>query len=120
MYHYANDRTVPKRGPSYHRNVEGPFYVSDLCITCGLPVETAPNNIDFDCHADCENCPDSCYVKRQPESDEERDRLIEAMLGSEVENIRYCGTDPYVLQRVSDAGLAHLCDALPRAKSVKS
>jgi len=112
MYHYRNDRTVPKRGPSYHKNAEGPFYVSDQCITCGLPKATAPDNIDWDCAAGCQDCPDSCYVKRQAESDAERDQLIDALLGSEVENIRYCGTDSYILQKIKEAGLARVCDAL--------
>ena len=114
MYHHAHDQTVPRLRPSYHRNADGPFYVSNQCIICGLPKETAPENIDWDCPVGCEECPESCYVKRQPESDEERDNLIEAMLGSEVENIRYCGTDSTVLRRLTDAGYPHLCDALLR------
>lgn len=112
MYHHATDRTVPKRAPSYQRNAEGPFYVSDQCIICALPVETAPGNMGWDCSKECEECPTSCYVKRQPENEEERDRLIEAVLGSEVENIRYCGTNPFVLQRLREAGLSRVCDAL--------
>ena len=112
MYHHANDRTVAKRAPSYHKNAEGPFYVSDQCIICGLPKEVAPDNIDFDCQAGCEECPESCYVKKQPENDEELERVIEAMCASEVENIRYCGTHAEVLQRLKNAGYARLCDAL--------
>ena len=44
MYHYSSDVTVPKSAPSYHKNAEGPFYVSDQCIICALPIETAPEN----------------------------------------------------------------------------
>jgi len=112
MYHFANDQTVPKRAPSYHKNTEGPFYVSDQCIICGLPTEIAPENIAFDCPAGCEACPESCYVKKQPENDEELEKIIEAMLGSEVGNIRYHGTNPLVLRRLREAGAARLCDAI--------
>jgi hypothetical protein len=112
MYHHANDRTVPKRAASYQKNVEGPFYVSDQCIICGLSKETAPNNIDWDCSAGCEECPKSCYIKKQPEDDMELEQMLEAMLGSEVENIRYCGTNSEVLNRLRSAGFARLCDAL--------
>jgi ferredoxin len=112
MYHHTNDSTVPKRAPSYHKNIEGPFYVSDQCITCGLPKDTAPENIDWNCPVGCEECPQSCYVKKQPENDQELESLIEAMLGSEVENIRYCGTNPEVLRRLNAAGYSRLCDAI--------
>ena len=112
MYHHSNDRTVPKRAPSYHRNVDGPFYVSDRCIICALPEKTAPENFAWDFPTGCNDCPKSCFVKKQPENDVELNRMIEAMLGSEVENIRYCGTDAYVIQRLTEAGLPYLCDAL--------
>lgn len=112
MYHHSSDETVPKRAASYHKNTEGPFYVSDQCIICGLPKETAPNNFDWDCPTGCTDCPDSCYVKKQPENDTELNNMIEAMLGSEVENIRYCGTDHDVLRRLRAAGFARLCDAI--------
>ncbi len=112
MYHHLNDRTVPRRAPSYQKNADGPFYASDQCIICALPLETAPENFAWDCPAGCADCPDSCYVKKQPENDDELRRMIEAMLRSEVENIRYCGTDAEILTRLRDAGYARLCDAL--------
>jgi hypothetical protein len=111
MYHYSNDITVPKRFPSYSRNVDGPFYVSDQCIICALPIETAPSSFAWDCSNDCVECPQSCYVKQQPEDDEQLDRMIQAMVESCVENIRYCGTNRAVLRRLSEAGFSHLCDA---------
>ena len=112
MYRHANDRIVSKRAASYHKNAAGPFYVSDQCIICGLPKETAPENFAWDCTVGCTDCPTSCYIQRQPETEAQLCQIIEAMLGSEVENIRYCGSDPAVLRRLMDAGFAHLCDAL--------
>ena len=102
--------------PRYERAPEavlGPFYVySDQCIICALPSETAPSNIRFLPDPKCERCPRYCYVHKQPETHAELDQMIEAIAGSCVSAIRYCGTDPYILQRLRDAGLADQCDAL--------
>lgn len=111
MYNYKEDKLVDRKYPSYARNVDGPFYVSDQCILCSLPVETAPKNIMYDCAADCIGCPESCFVAKQPENNEELDMVLEALEGSETENIRYCGTDPKVLKRL-EKNYSHLCDAL--------
>jgi ferredoxin len=111
MYHHANDKLVAKKQPSFWRNAPGPFYVSDQCIICGLPVETAPENIKWHCNTDCSECPTSCFVAKQPESETELELIIEAMTGSETENIRYCGTDKRVLDKLRAEGLARLCDA---------
>lgn len=117
MYHHSNDHTVPKRAPSYHKNVDGPFYASDQCIICALPIETAPDNFGWDCPAECSDCPDSCHIKKQPENDAELSSMLEVMRCSEVENIRYCGTDPEVLRRLQEAGFARLCDALDETET---
>ena len=101
--------------PLYEREPEsapGPFYVvKDICITCSLPVETAPKNIKY-----CENCPegcaDHCFVSRQPTTPEEADRMIEVVAGSCIEAYRYCGTDPEILRRLVEAGCREQCDAL--------
>jgi hypothetical protein len=94
----------------------GPFYVEkDQCITCSVPVVTAPQNITWSEHTfrrGCEDCPRHCRVEKQPETQEELDSVIEAARLSCVEAIRYCGTDPAILQRFRDLGLARLCDAL--------
>ncbi len=112
MYHHSKDRTVPKRAASYHKNIDGPFYVSDQCIICASPLQTAPENFAWDCPTGCTDCPNSCYVKRQPENDAELNNMIEAVLHSEVQNIRYCGTDPEVLWRLRASGSVSVCDAL--------
>ncbi|MDB6149834.1 MAG: hypothetical protein JWQ44_1282, partial [Chthoniobacter sp.] len=109
----VNAQMVSPREQRSPEAVAGPFYVvSDQCIICDLPPETAPSSIRFHFTANCGDCPHYCYVYKQPETREELDRIIEAARRSCVEAIRYCGTDPYVLQRLSVAGYARLCDAL--------
>jgi hypothetical protein len=112
MYSAARDRLDAPQNIIYHANVTGPFYVTDQCIICALPVETAPKNIQWHFEARSPDCPRSCRVIKQPETDEELRLVIEAMLGSCVEAIRYRGTDPAVLKRLKELGAKHLCDAL--------
>ena len=105
--------------PHYERepeNAPGPFYVvKDMCITCSLPVDTAPETIKYHetpCESCPEGCPDHCYVSRQPETAEEIDRMIEVVAGSCIAAYRYCGTDPEILHRLVEAGCKEQCDAL--------
>ena len=108
-----NDNLVT---PLYERedgSAPGPFYViKSRCITCSLPTETAPDNIEY---KPCKGClqalPDHCAVTRQPETPEELDRMIEVVAGSCVEAYRYCGTDAEILRRLIDAGCKERCDA---------
>ena len=70
----------------HHLNVAGPFYVEDGCCTrCGVPDVTAPELFG---EADY-----TCFVKRQPETTDEVDRMVRAMITSEVGCIRYGGVD---------------------------
>ena len=99
-------------------SVPGPFYVvKGLCILCALPPETAPQNIEWDEQFQREGCsgrPNHCRVSRQPETAAEVESLVDAAIGSCVEAIRYCGTDPEILARFRERGYAKLCDALCR------
>ena len=109
--------------PLYERepeNAPGPFYVvKDTCITCSLPVETAPKTVKYH-ETPCEGCPegraDHCYVSRQPETPEEIDRMIDVVAGSCIAAYRYCGTDPEILRRLVKAGCKERCDALCQKK----
>lgn len=100
----------------YPDSVPGPFYVAaDSCITCALPPETAPKNITWDDSyqsSGCVGCPEHCRVSKQPETDDELELMIEAVYGSCVSAIRYCGTDEYTLMRLIELGLSSVCDAL--------
>src|ERR1051325_803848 len=107
--------------PLYERepdSVPGPFYVvKDQCIICGLPPETAPQNITWDAETQRTSnfkCPRHCRVERQPETAEEIEQMIEAVRGSCVQAIRYCGTNPTILARLRECGEASACDALCR------
>jgi hypothetical protein len=105
--------------PHYERedgSAPGPFYaVKDFCITCSLPVETAPENIRYH-ERPCTSSPSTlihhCLVVRQPETAEELDQMIEVVAGSCVEAYRYCGTDPEILRSLVEAGRKEQCDAL--------
>ena len=105
--------------PLYERedgSAPGPFYVvKDQCITCSLPTETAPENIQYH-ERPCTNCPTSptshCVVTRQPETPEELVRMIKVVAGSCVQAYRYCGTDPDILCRLVEASCRAQCDAL--------
>jgi hypothetical protein len=92
------------------QNVPGPFYVQhECCITCGVPVETAPDNFDWT------EAKDHCFVKRQPVGPEETDRTLRAMWSSEVDCIRYRGNDPAILGRIAQFGFAGCCDSAKTA-----
>jgi hypothetical protein len=98
-------------------NAPGDFYVvKDSCITCALPVETAPGCVSWNrCPKKEEDSSLHCRVHRQPESEEEMIAMIEAAAGSCVEAIRYCGTDDKVLAAFKRAGMERLCDAIQRS-----
>ena len=82
---------------------EGPFYVvSECCLFCGVPESIAPDLFGWRGNV--------CHVKRQPETEPELDRMIEAISCSEADCIRYAGSDPAVLRRLGEAALADQAD----------
>jgi hypothetical protein len=114
-----DDPTVQPLYERYTDSVPGPFYViKDHCIICGLPPETAPQNITWSEETfrfkDCMDCPTHCRIERQPETEEEIAAAIEAACGSCVAAVRYCGTDPKILSKFKELGYERLCDALVR------
>ncbi len=95
-------------GPKHTRyalNVVGPFYVEDGCCTaCGIPWWIAPELFVEDekrVH---------CFVKRQPETADEIDKMLKVFSSQDLLCIRYSGTDPEILRRLTEAGLASQCD----------
>ena len=60
------------------KNVPGPYYVNDACITCGMCAEVAPQNFVVE---------DVAFVSKQPDSDEEKAACAEAMSSCPVEAI---------------------------------
>lgn len=82
---------------------EGDFYVEpDCCLLCGVPEDIAPEVF--------QTGEDYCFVRRQPNSQDEVDRTIRAMWASEVDCIRYRGHDAALLERLAKAGMTNQAD----------
>ena len=106
----GNSRPAIERHPL---NVEGPFYIEkDVCVGCGIMHQAAPELMGMHEYPPGEPGHFHCFVKRQPVSAEELDRAMEAMTVSEVAALRYGGTDPAILQKLCNHGLASQCDVL--------
>lgn len=88
-------------------NVLGPWYVVDGCCTaCDVPFVEAPGHFAYD-------GTNHCYVKRQPTSKEELNRMLRAAWAAELQCIRYRGQDPEVLRRLGEIGEPNLGDVPP-------
>lgn len=60
-----------------------------------------------------------CYVKRQPQSPDDLNRMLRAVHRSEVKCIRYRGVDKDVLRRMAEGDMGDLSDtAVPSIKPV--
>lgn len=110
-----NDEMVEPLYPRQSDAVPGPFYVAkDECIICDYPPTLAPKCVKMkqaECPTDM-----YCHVYRQPTTQEELNSMYEAMWGSCVQAIRYCGTNPEILTELRKRGLSHLCDAIEGIK----
>lgn len=97
-----------------HRlNVVGSFYVEDACCTsCGVPDSIAPELFG---EAD-----DSCFVKRQPQTASEVDRMLRAMITADLGCIRYSGADDAIIRRLAESGEGVLADTPPPTDIVPS
>ena len=65
----------------YPQNVEGPYYVDESCIVCGICVSQAPDNFRFaegDKYA---------YVHKQPTDEEQKEQAEEALEACPVDAI---------------------------------
>ena len=83
------------------------FYVEpDCCLLCGVPEDISPELF--------RTGEKSCYFLKQPCSPQEIHNALEAMGSSEVDCIRYGGSDVPILKRIGEAGMASLADD-PRA-----
>jgi hypothetical protein len=88
-------------------NVEGDFYVENgCCITCDLPRALAPDMFKYTAQKD------HCYVYKQPQTADQKRRMIEAMKGAEVLCIRCRSRDKVLLRKLTRRGLEKQCDAL--------
>lgn len=92
-------------------NAPGAFYSeNDGCITCGAPQAQAPDLVGW-YEVECGDYLSShCIFVRQPETPDEVEQAIRAMDVSCVQNLRYRGINPVILNRLRQMGMAHLCD----------
>jgi hypothetical protein len=94
----------------YHLN-KGDFYVcSGNCTVCGAPGAEAPDLIEHD------GVDGHCYFKKAPETEEEVDQAVLAMLVSCTNALRYGGIDEQIIKRLYENGMADLCDNKPAQK----
>jgi len=97
---------MQRRNP-HAQNVPGDFYVENECCTsCGIPFNEAPGHFQYDDGG-------NCYVCKQPTTPEEVSLMINAVHASEMQCIRYAGTEPNMLQALVALGEGNQCDALP-------
>ncbi|GAB1855708.1 hypothetical protein MHTCC0001_05420 [Flavobacteriaceae bacterium MHTCC 0001] len=88
----------------------GDFYVTkDECITCGAPEAEAPDIIEHSKKDEYEQC----FFKKQPETENEIDQAIKAMMVSCVGALRYGGNDPQIIRRLYENDMADFCDHPP-------
>ncbi|MBX3257457.1 MAG: ferredoxin [Chitinophagaceae bacterium] len=94
----------------YPENSKGDFYVEDgVCTSCGAPEAEAPDLIE---HSKFEY--GHCYFKKQPETDDEIERAINAIAVSCISGLRYSGTDEKILKRLYEIGEGEQCDHKPK------
>jgi hypothetical protein len=79
-------------------------------MACTAPENEAPDLIGFDAAAVGGY---HCYFKRQPQEPEELDRAIKAVWAGCCAAVRYSGTDPAIIRKLSDLGVADTCDMRP-------
>lgn len=96
---------LPPRHPD---NAPGPFYVvNEYCISCDAPESEAP---DLMTHAESPNY--QCYFARQPETANELEQAMNAVLVSCCGAVRYAGDDPQILERLQKWNCHKQCDVV--------
>jgi len=87
-------------------NARGDFYVEDgCCLTCAVPFDIAP---DLFAWVEGEG---QCYVKKQPATPAELDRMLAAIAAAEAQCIRYKGRERAIGIRLAQTGDGAVCDA---------
>jgi hypothetical protein len=95
---------MPER-KAHPLNVPGPFYVEDgCCLLCDLPRATAPDMFQYT------EARDHCYVYRQPETQEQLGRMVEALKYAELECVRCRSRDPHLLRLLKQQQQEAQCD----------
>jgi hypothetical protein len=103
MMHAGRDDTRGTMATPHRLNIVGDFYVEDRCCSlCGVPWTEAPDL--FEKHRE------SCFVKTQPESSEELDRMLRVIAAQDVGCIRYKGRDRAIQRELQRLGEGDKCD----------
>lgn len=87
-----------KKLPPHPKNVKGDFYVEDGCCTaCDLPSEEAPDMFEYeDMH---------CYVCKQPTTDAEVIKILNAMEVQDLDCIQYKGRNKEIINSLKQRSL---------------
>ena len=88
-------------------NVPGDFYVEDnCCLICDIPRTIAPDLFAL------EGGSDHCFVKHQPTSEPELNRMHQAISAAELQCIRYRGRHRQIQIRLVEENNSAICDHL--------
>jgi hypothetical protein len=110
--------TNKSRIPSKN-NVAGDFYVEEgCCLTCSMPIDTAPKLFAYPENENEENY--SCYVQKQPVTPAEFDNMMEAFAVADIGCIRYKGKQRVIQIRLVKANEGMQCDGLPILLSLEA
>lgn len=79
-----------KKLPPHPKNVKGDFYVEDgCCMACDLPSEVAPEFFKYEGM--------SCYICKQPSTQEEIIKVLNAMEIQDLDCIQYKGNNKQII-----------------------
>jgi len=96
-----------KKEPRYEREPENPpgdFYVAkDQCIICCVPLEQAPDLMGFYADVEGQHRESHCYFKKQPGTQAEIQKAIDAVNSCCCGTLRYCGTDPNIIKALGNS-----------------
>src|SRR5688500_2202951 len=101
---------LPQRVPE---NAPGDFYVvAGSCTRCCLVHGEAPELLN-----DPAQPFNECYFRRQPQTPAEVEQAISAICVSEMEALRYGGTDESIIQKLRGQHAAARCDHAPEGQA---
>ena len=84
--------------------------VNQDCMTCGYPHVLAPDLMVWELNSEGREA--HCYFRKQPETLHETEQAVKAVAGSCCDALRYCGSDPEIIQKLKDAGCKEAIDRL--------
>ena len=99
-----------RKHPAVKENVPGGFYVEEGCCTmCGVPHAEAPA-LFGGLTKNGKRTQEQCFVKKQPETGEELNQMINVMATQDLDCIRYSGSDQNIKARIIGEGEGNQID----------